>query len=116
MHWNPQWHTPPPPPPPPPPPIQDFTLGAILSNLNVNLAGLRRDIQLLPEQIAAALRPEPSVLAVAPGRPGMVAHLKRALDLLRALSPYVTLIIVAFAKFWSPETLPLIRRLLLGID
>lgn len=83
-------------------------MGAILSNLNANLAGLRRDIQLLPAEIARAMKtPEGEVSAA-----DTAGRRRRLVGLLVELSPYVMLIVVILVKLWAPEAMPLIRSLL----
>jgi O-antigen/teichoic acid export membrane protein len=84
-------------------------MGALLSNLNANLSGLRRDIQLLPGEIARAMTAARLPEASAAGTAG---RLRRLVGLLAELSPYVMLVVVICLKLWMPEAMPLIRQLL----
>lgn len=86
-------------------------MGAILSNLNANLAGLRRDIQLLPAEIARHMAVQ-SPGSVTKEGSTMAARLRRLVGLLVELSPYVMLVVVILVKLWAPEAMPLIRSLL----
>lgn len=87
-------------------------MGAILSNLNANLAGLRRDIQLLPAEIARHMAVQSPAVAASEAGPTMAARLRRLVGLLVELSPYVMLVVVILVKLWAPEAMPLIRSLL----